>query len=635
MKLDQKKTINRLVIYFFYDADGIVDRYVPYMLEDINKNCSELFVVCNGKLTPEGRKTFQKLTPNVMVRENKGFDVWAYKTALEHYGWDKLAEYDEVVMMNSTIMGPIYPFSEMFEEMNGRDLDFWGITKYHKVNANPFNSIYGYIPEHIQSHFIVVRQPMLCSPEFHQYWDNHEKVKSYADAVGKHEAIFTKMFADMGFEWDVYSDLLGITDYTNYPLMMCPVKIISETRCPIFKRRSFFNEYGDYISNTEGTQARELMEFLKNKTSYDVDMIWENILRTYHLVDIANALQLDYILPTKYSTCVETNCKTALVIHSYFKDLVEYCYKYALSMPKNCDVYITTDTEDKANEISKVFTAGPWKKVQIIQIKNQGRDVSSLLVGVADKIENYDLVCFMHDKKVSQLDYGIKGYAFSERCFQNLLPTKEFVQNVIGLFESETRMGMLFPAPPNHADYYPTLGNEWGPNYYCTEELFKKLELKCPISLYKEPRAPLGTMFWFRPRALEKLLKFGWKYEDFPKEPNHVDGTLLHGVERIYPFVAQDAGYYSAWIFSDEYARAEINNLTYMLRGLNIRAFRMFSNNSYYQLTDTMDKFMTEDGNGYIARVSLKRVIKSKIPKPMWVILKKIYHIFGGKKWVG
>ena len=35
MRLDQKTKINRLVIYFFYDADGIVDRYVPYMLEDI------------------------------------------------------------------------------------------------------------------------------------------------------------------------------------------------------------------------------------------------------------------------------------------------------------------------------------------------------------------------------------------------------------------------------------------------------------------------------------------------------------------------------------------------------------------------------------------------------------------------
>ena len=47
MRLDQVKDIKRLVIYFFYDADGIVDRYVPYMLEDIKRNCSEIFVVCN------------------------------------------------------------------------------------------------------------------------------------------------------------------------------------------------------------------------------------------------------------------------------------------------------------------------------------------------------------------------------------------------------------------------------------------------------------------------------------------------------------------------------------------------------------------------------------------------------------
>ena len=140
MKLEQKETINRLVIYFFYDADGIVDRYVPYMLEDINKNCSELFVVCNGKLTPEGRKTFLKLTPHLLVRENVGFDVWAYKEALEHYGWEKLAEFDEVVLMNYTIFGPLYPFSEMFEKMNQRDVDFWGITKHHKVDFDCFNT---------------------------------------------------------------------------------------------------------------------------------------------------------------------------------------------------------------------------------------------------------------------------------------------------------------------------------------------------------------------------------------------------------------------------------------------------------------------------------------------------------------
>ena len=190
MRLDQIKDIKRLVIYFFYDADGIVDRYVPYMLEDIKRNYSEIFVVCNGKLTPEGRATFKKLTPNVMVRENTGFDVWAYKTALEHYGWDKLAEYDEVVLMNFTMFGPLYPFSEMFEEMNRRDVDFWGITKHHGFPFDPFGTIpYGYIPEHIQSSFICVRRTMLNSLEFHRYWEKMPEVKSYGEAVGKHEEI--------------------------------------------------------------------------------------------------------------------------------------------------------------------------------------------------------------------------------------------------------------------------------------------------------------------------------------------------------------------------------------------------------------------------------------------------------------
>ena len=82
MKLNQKKRVRRLVIYFFYDADGIVDRYVPYMLEDISRSCTELFIVCNGKLTSEGRETFRKLTPHILYLIHKSaptrLDLIAY-----------------------------------------------------------------------------------------------------------------------------------------------------------------------------------------------------------------------------------------------------------------------------------------------------------------------------------------------------------------------------------------------------------------------------------------------------------------------------------------------------------------------------------------------------------------------------
>ena len=142
MKLDSKKDIRRLVIYFLYDKEGIADRYVIYMLEAMKKNSSEIFVVSNGKLADESREAISRITPkaNIMERNNTGFDVWAYKDALDHYGWNELEKFDEVVLMNYTIFGPLYPFEDMFEEMNGKDVDFWGITKHHKVDFEVFGT---------------------------------------------------------------------------------------------------------------------------------------------------------------------------------------------------------------------------------------------------------------------------------------------------------------------------------------------------------------------------------------------------------------------------------------------------------------------------------------------------------------
>ena len=167
MILANREKIRRLAIYFFYDKDGIVDDYITYMLADMKKNVSELLFICNGKLTRESRNKIEQYASDILVRENKGFDVWAYKDGIEHYGWDRLAGFDELIMMNFTIMGPLYPFKEMFDYMNSRDVDFWGITTFHGIEGDPFGTIkYNYLPVHIQSHFIAVRNKMLTSGEF-------------------------------------------------------------------------------------------------------------------------------------------------------------------------------------------------------------------------------------------------------------------------------------------------------------------------------------------------------------------------------------------------------------------------------------------------------------------------------------
>lgn len=571
-----KENVKRLIIYFIFDKDGIVDDYILYMLNALKEHSTEIAVVVNGKLTVESREKLTTITPMVMARDNSGFDVWAYKTIIDYYGWEKLGQFDEVIMMNFTIMGPVYPLEEMFSAMNAKDLDFWGITMYHKYeDGDPFGTIaYGYIPTHIQSHFIAVRKSLINTVDFQYYWDNMGVIRDYKDAVGKHEAIFTKHFEDKGYKWDVYADL---GPSLNNNQVLCSIKeLIEQKRCPIFKRRSFMQDYKNILTETIGQSAPEMYKFIKENTDYDVDMIWQNILRLENQADIKKNMQLNYILPTQIDaglTEEQKKKKVAIILHIYFEELIDYCLSYTKSMPDYADVYVTVGDDRKMEIIKEKFSVLP-NKVTVIKIKNRGRDVSALLVGAKKYVMDYDYVLFMHDKKVVQIKPETVGYGFSYKCFENLLPTKEFVTQVIKTFEENPRLGLLTPPPPNHADYFIALGMEWSLNFDVTKKLADKLGLNVSMTREKEPIAPFGSMFWFRPCALKRLFDEDWEYEDFPEEPLGDDGTVSHAIERIHGYVVQNAGYYPAWVFSDKCASIEITNLHYMLRSENDIIFR-------------------------------------------------------------
>ena len=593
MILSGLEKIKRLVIFFFYDKDGIVDNYIPFMLNDIKRNISELMVVCNGVLDSESRKKLIKLTPNILVRENSGFDVWAYKTALEYYGWERLAEFDEVVLMNFTIMGPLYPFKEMFDVMDKKDVDFWGLTLHHGASFDPFGMIeYGFLPLHIQSHFIAIRNDMIKSNEFRLYWENKPMINTYNEAVCLHEAIFTKKFEDMGFNWDVYIDTRDLIDHSFYPLFTSPLELVKNRRCPIIKRRSFFSFHFDFLDSTNGEASINLLEYMKDNLSYDINMIFDNILRVQNHADIKRCLHFNYILPSsvrQINNLLLSNIKIALVLHIYYEELIEYCFSYARSMPQSSHVYITTDSQEKKEKIENIFSKNKWEKIEVIVIENRGRSESALLVGAKIFIMDYDYVCFAHDKKVTFFSHRIKGESFSYKCFENILKNDVFVENIINTFQNNPRLGLLTPPPPNFGEYYNTLGSsDWGCNFFNTENLAKQLGIKADFDEQKELVAPIGGMFWFRPKALKILFDVDWKYEDFPAEPNASDGTLLHAIERLYPFVAQHEGYYSAWVMVDSFARIEVTNLYYMLRELNKAAISIYSPNTHYGLVNTM-----------------------------------------------
>lgn len=72
----------RLAIFFFYDNDGIVDRYVDVLLNGLTEVIDDFVVVVNGILSPDGRERFKAYTQHILVRDNVGSELnlipWEY-----------------------------------------------------------------------------------------------------------------------------------------------------------------------------------------------------------------------------------------------------------------------------------------------------------------------------------------------------------------------------------------------------------------------------------------------------------------------------------------------------------------------------------------------------------------------------
>jgi lipopolysaccharide biosynthesis protein len=117
-----------------------------------------------------------------------------------------------------------------------------------------------------------------------------------------------------------------------------------------------------------------------------------------------------------------------------------------------------------------------------------------------------------------------------------------------------------------------------------------KFGLNVPISDQKRVFAPLGSYFWFRSAALAKLFKAGLDYTDFPEEPLPEDGSISHALERIYPFVAQDAGYYTAVVMADQLARMEYTNLRHYVSSYNKSAFEYSVRGLFTMMNATINR---------------------------------------------
>jgi len=245
--------------------------------------------------------------------------------------------------------------------------------------------------------------------------------------------------------------------------------------------------------------------------------------------------------PWKYEIITETNKSpqaaieedVALHIHVYYPELLPEILNRLDQNQIRPDLFFSVPNTAINNIVSEMTGDYRSQVKKIATVPNRGRDIGPFLTDFSSALsQNYEIVGHVHTKKTSGFDEEII-VKWRNFLLENLIGgTYKMADNIINQMLNDTTIGLVFPDNPD------IIG--WDKNLPFARPLAEKLGIE---QLPKYFNFPVGTMFWGRAKALQPLFDLGLKYEDYPTEPLPYDGSMLHALERILPFVVKKMGY--------------------------------------------------------------------------------------------
>lgn len=545
--------MNRLSLYVFYEKNGNLRESDRYYLKGL-REVSDAAVIVNGKISKEGAEFLRNEGYEVFCRKNIGFDFAAWKEYLESHFSEITGRYDEIILCNCSCYGPVFPLDGIFRKMDASECDFWGLYRHPGIP--------GVFPPHLQSYFIVLRRRLFWNKSFTAYIRELKPAENWNEAVGQ-ETHFTEYFENKGFVSASFIDdgLSGI--YPDATIIL-PEKLL-EQGFPFVKRKAFSVDYRLIQSFTDGSYIRPLIDFLKTKTEYPLDLIRKDVTRSMPASQLKNLFHLTYALKSEPAwagapAASASESSVAAILYSYFDDLIDQDFGYLSSLPENSHVFIVVVSERmKALWENRLKSSSFRYEIRIQQ--NRGRNEAAYWITCRDVIESFDYICLVHDKKTMTAHPPVKGLYWSSHCWNSVLFSPEYVRNIISVFDSNPGLGILMPTAPIFAEWPDLIFNrEWAGDLDIALKVYGMLSLTVPFD--DHPSAPWGGMFWVRGMAMKALYRHAWTVNDLPEEPIKVpDGTVLHALERMYPMIAQESGFLSGWIVPSDLVGTYYDNL--------------------------------------------------------------------------
>ena len=225
-KIQPPKT-KRVAIYASFSPDGKIRDSEIYYLQGLKEVVDNIIYVSDSPVDKEEVKNkLENLVCYAECGHHGEYDFGSYKRGYL-YARNKglLNNIDELVICNSSCLGPIYPFSEMFNKMSVQKCDFWGFSGFNFFGV-----------KHIQSFFYVFKKQVFESRCFHDFFISVTKQLSREYVVEQYEIRLTAYLEAHQFKYATYI-------YMNNSPIKYPYKIIKENRAPLVKIKAVLGDH--------------------------------------------------------------------------------------------------------------------------------------------------------------------------------------------------------------------------------------------------------------------------------------------------------------------------------------------------------------------------------------------------------
>ena len=212
----------------------------------------------------------EKITPYVKGAygyKHGKYDFGSWQELINIISWEKLSEYDELILTNDSVFGPLYNFKDFIERIEkDKEWDVCGI-----------NAAYDFHTWHLSSYFLIFRKNSFLSDTFKEHINSVKKEDNVKKVIEKYEIGLSRKMTEAGFilKNAVQFRKNMYISWRSFVLSGSPL-----IKCKIFTDELFF------ICRTLGWE-----KFLNKHTEYNTTLLYNYVnqlksrFRIFRLID--------------------------------------------------------------------------------------------------------------------------------------------------------------------------------------------------------------------------------------------------------------------------------------------------------------------------------------------------------------